>query len=738
MSQSGYTPIITYNSGTTTNVPIAGNLANGELAINYADGKLFYKDSGGVVQVLASKSGNVNVSSFSAGTTGFTPSTATSGAVTLSGTLATTNGGTGLTSFTANGVVYASSTSALVTGSALTFDGTNFATTGKIGAGGTPGLYTQIWSTGNIMAVDGGQIGFLTSSAGAPGNYMTGSNASNYLAWIANNSEQMRLTSTGLGIGTSSPVSKLNVSGTTGLTWASNGTSLGLVTLGTQGTGGSLFVNTPSVNGSFASGFGVDGSYSGGKSVINLKAFGTSSGGSYSADFAFYTSVNSTSTEVMRLDSSGNLGLGVTPSAWSSSYHSIDIGSYASFYSVLTGSPSTAMGNNTYGTASGSVYKNTAAATIYQQYGGAHYWYNAPSGTAGNAITFTQAMTLDNSGNLGIGTTSPNTYLQVGNGSGSSQNYIWASGNSTNPPSSATYGVLLGTNLSQGNSEANLVWGQGISSSQYFAIGKWTGSAYSEQMRLDSSGNLGLGVTPSAWYSGAKALQIGTGSQFAIVNFSSIQSGLVFNAYYNGSNYVYQNSSPASILDFNNAATGGYAWRIAASGTAGNTISFTQAMTLDNSGNLLVGTTSQYSSSGHIVTNTSTATYGIAIQDTATTTGLLNFTNSAGTQVGNIIVVSGTTVAYQSVSDYRLKTNIVDAPEGNIDQIKIRSFDWKSTGEHSVYGVIAQELLEVAPYAVHQPANPDEMMGVDYSKLVPMMIKEIQSLKAEVATLKGA
>jgi hypothetical protein len=64
------------------------------------------------------------VASFSAGSTGFTPNTATTGAVTLAGTLATTNGGTGLTSFTSGGVVYASSTSALATGSALTFDGT--------------------------------------------------------------------------------------------------------------------------------------------------------------------------------------------------------------------------------------------------------------------------------------------------------------------------------------------------------------------------------------------------------------------------------------------------------------------------------------------------------------------------------------------------------------------------------------------------------------------------------------
>jgi hypothetical protein len=53
MAQSGFTPIQLYFSSTTTNVPLAANLANGELAINIADGLLFYKDSGGVVRTLA-------------------------------------------------------------------------------------------------------------------------------------------------------------------------------------------------------------------------------------------------------------------------------------------------------------------------------------------------------------------------------------------------------------------------------------------------------------------------------------------------------------------------------------------------------------------------------------------------------------------------------------------------------------------------------------------------------------
>jgi hypothetical protein len=106
-----------------------------------------------------------------------------------------------------------------------------------------------------------------------------------------------------------------------------------------------------------------------------------------------------------------------------------------------------------------------------------------------------EAMRIDSSGKVGISASSLATYLQVGNGSGSSANYIWAAGNATNPPASATFGVLLGSNRSQGDSEANIIWGQGISSSQFLGIGKWTGSAYTEQMRIDSSGHVLVGKT---------------------------------------------------------------------------------------------------------------------------------------------------------------------------------------------------------------------------------------------------
>ena len=116
MSATNYTPIQLYYSTTAAAVPVNTNLANGELAINITDGKLYYKDNGGTVRLLASNGTSAPVTTFSAGTTGFTPSSATAGAITLGGTLGTANGGTNLTTFTSGGAMYASSTSVLTTG----------------------------------------------------------------------------------------------------------------------------------------------------------------------------------------------------------------------------------------------------------------------------------------------------------------------------------------------------------------------------------------------------------------------------------------------------------------------------------------------------------------------------------------------------------------------------------------------------------------------------------------------
>ena len=123
--------------------------------------------------------------------------------------------------------------------------------------------------------------------------------------------------------------------------------------------------------------------------------------------------------------------------------------------------------------------------------------------------------------------------------------------------------------------------------------------------------------------------------------------------------------------------------------------------------------------------------------NTTNTNTQVRFYNGNGL-VGSI-TTSGSATAYNTSSDQRLKENIADADDSGelIDAIQVRKFDWKADGEHQRYGMVAQELDPVAPEAVSKTDDPEEMMAVDYSKLVPMLIKEIQSLRNRVAQLES-
>jgi hypothetical protein len=164
-------------------------------------------------------------------------------------------------------------------------------------------------------------------------------------------------------------------------------------------------------------------------------------------------------------------------------------------------------------------------------------------------------------------------------------------------------------------------------------------------------------------------------------------------------------------------------------------------MRLDSSGNLLVGQTTSGPLNVNGVGIAPAATGGIDFNHvTGTASGILYARfNYAGSAIGSITQSGTTAVLYNVTSDQRLKQNIQDAEFASslIDSLQVRKFDWKADGTHQRYGFIAQELVSVAPEAVHQPADPDEMMAVDYSKLVPMLVKEIQSLRIRITQLEN-
>jgi len=255
---------------------------------------------------------------------------------------------------------------------------------------------------------------------------------------------------------------------------------------------------------------------------------------------------------------------------------------------------------------------------------------------------------------------------------------------------------------------------------------------------VDTSQNVGVGVTPSAWYTSSKALQIGT---FGIEGRASGSiSNISTNSYINsaGSAYIYITSDYATRYQ---QANGAHNWFTAASGTAGNAITFTQAMTLDSSGNLLVGTTATGGSQTQgVVLVTGTAAEVDVGHASGTVSGAtyMAFRYNGGA-IGTVTQNGTTAVLYNTTSDQRLKENIQDAAPASelIDALQVRQFDWKTDNSHQRYGFVAQELVTVAPEAVHQPADADDMMAVDYSKLVPMLVKEIQSLRARVAQLEN-
>jgi hypothetical protein len=388
--------IITKNSATATAVPTAGQLVQGELAVNVTDKRLFTENSGGTVVEVGTNPSTIAVAGNATvgGTLGVT------GLATLASSTLSAN--PTLSAGTANGVTYLNGSKVLTSGSALTTNGSSlgvgssdFGGAGSInvsvGVAGTTTGGLQLWSTttGQHYVQFGDGTAGAATYAGAIGY----SHATDQMSFYASATEQMRLTSTGLGIGTSSPAAKLHVVNTAYIKGSASTDGDKGITIGS----GSGAVNTSSHAIRTGGGLG------------NLLIIETETANS-SGQIVF----NTNSAERMRLDSSGNLGLGVTPSAWYTA-DGVTRALQISGTGVLIANNGSmrVMDNAFFNTSGAATYISNGYAEQYLQNGGQHAWYTAPSGTAGNAISFTQAMTLTAAGNLGIGTSSPSAKLNV-------------------------------------------------------------------------------------------------------------------------------------------------------------------------------------------------------------------------------------------------------------------------------------------------------------------------------------
>ena len=325
-----------------------------------------------------------------------------------------------------------------------------------------------------------------------------------------------------------------------------------------------------------------------------------------------------------------------------------------------------------------------------------------------NGLKFTtntsERMRIDSSGNVGIGTSSPSAALQVV-GSFSNQ-------------------IKFGTNTSV---YTDLSMGTGFTI--FDSVGGDSGAFDfrddgTSRMRIDSSGNVGIG-TSSPTFSSGGGLQV-KGSAFTNVRVTSGgNTGIDFAQTTSGASYLFNRDNAELIFGTNN----------------------TERMRILSGGSVLINR-----SSSNTVTSTALDidadeyVFGIVITANGTNGAFVRLLADDGTTVGSIDH-SGSNARYLTSSDYRLKENIVDMTDATtrIKQLKPRRFNFIADETNTtVDGFIAHEVSGIVPEAVNGEKDAVDAdgnidpQGIDQSKLVPLLVKTIQELEARITALEGA
>ena len=567
--------------------------------------------------------------------------------------------------------------------------------------------------------------------------------------------ERMRIDSAGnVGIGATSPSTKLEVAGSNPTSWqvtasisattmdvtaVTTGTiAVGDLVFGTNiqaytrvtalGTGtGGIGTYTVSVSQTVASGTLLGNSVYGNTVMRITETDTTQAAGQPNGALQFYTSDASSPTagvgayvaalaesatpdtalifgtrdnggggvdanERMRIDSAGNVGIGVTPSAWTSTFKAAQVGNRAAFYASATNA---GVGNNHYYNGTNYIYIATAAASTYEQSAGVHSWYNAPSGTAGNAITFTQAMTLDASGRLLVGLTSTNSAfggkLQVEGTSDAIGSLVRYSSGALSGPvfymgrsKSATLGTntIVASNDVLGSIVFSGANGTGYSDAAYiqgfvdgtpgasadmpgrlvFSTSADGSATPTERMRIDSSGDVGIGTTnPTAGVgynantivvgiagtAGASASSYGA---LALQNnraTATVNDSLGSLAFLSSTNTAPLKAEISAQLKGSGGVTGGFGADLLFSTRSDNNAAITERMRIDSSGNVLVtgtgaGSLGYGTGSGGVVTQGTSRTTGVTLSKP---TGAITMFSAAGSATAATFTVTNTLVA---------------------------------------------------------------------------------------------
>jgi hypothetical protein len=317
-------------------------------------------------------------------------------------------------------------------------------------------------------------------------------------------------------------------------------------------------------------------------------------------------------------------------------------------------------------------------------------------GSINPAVAWTDLILNANGGNVGIGTTSPSEKLSI----------------------ASTDEYLLSW-IRTGDSKR---WAFGADSGGTF-IANRTDSVLSFYVK--NNGNVGIGTTSPAY-----ALDVLTNA--AISNEGGAQKYL----YFRQTSLLQPNAAAVGAVDDGNYS---HHLQFFTKVPGANNSALTERMRITSSGDVLIGATSTVSSDNGIkLFGQSGSLLGSISQSKDYSSGTITynyFEISSGSVVGTI-TYNGSSVSYNTSSDYRLKEDFKDYSGLDlISKIKTYDYKWKSNKSRS-YGVLAHELQEVLPYAVTGEKDNEQMQQVDYSKLVPILVQAIKELKAEIEILK--